>query len=339
MKRSPVTLEDVADFDNLANAFHLAAKGKSMRPEVLAFGADLYGQLYRLQDDLLSGDLRLGRMTRFSINDPKPRTIHAPAFRERVLHQALMARVGSVLDKALVDDCYACRVGKGGLAAVKRAQHHMRRHGFVAKIDVSSYFASIDHDILMTLLARRFKNRDLLDLLGRIISSYETARGKGLPIGALTSQHFANFYLSGIDRFLLENCKVGGMARYMDDILWWDSDRQTMRSVLAAARAYLRDHLKLEIKPAVQINSTAQGMLFCGFRVLPGRLLLSRRRKRRYIARRRYWEEAYLRGEVDALSLQAGYASALAITLHADATAWRREQLRRTGLASGLEEV
>lgn len=338
-KRSVVSLEEVASFDHLGHAFHLAAKGKTRRPEVMAFGANLYGELHRLRTDLLSGDIILGRMRRFSINDPKPRTIHAPAFRERVLHQALMAKVGPVLDRSLVADCFACRAGKGGLAAVRRAQHHMRRHGFVAKIDISSYFASIDHDVLKALLARRFKNRALLDRLGRIIDAYEASPGKGLPIGALTSQHFANAYLSGFDRFLLEECKVGGMARYMDDILWWGPDRGTMRNVLGASRTYLRDQLKLEIKPAVQINSTGQGMLFCGFRVLPGQLLLSRRRKRRYIARRRYWEEAYLRGEVDALGLQAGYGSALAITLHADASAWRGQQLKRAGLAPALEEV
>lgn len=339
MKRSVVSIEDVGAFDNLAHAYHLAAKGKTTRPEVMAFGANLYGELQCLRDGLLSGKLTLGRMTRFSINDPKPRLIHAPCFRERVLHQALMAKVGPVLDKSLVDDTYACRTDKGALKAVKRAQHHMRRHAFVAKIDMSSYFASIDHGILRSLLARRLKNRTLLNLLGRVISAYETAPGKGLPIGALTSQHFANFYLSGLDRFLLETCHVGGMVRYMDDVLWWAHDRREMRAVLAAARVFLHEGLELEVKPAVQINSTAQGMLFCGYRVLPDRFLLSRRRKRRYIACRRRWEEAYLTGEIDELALQAGYSAALAITIHADAATWRREQLRRSGLACALQDL
>lgn len=134
MKRSPLRLDTVADWHNLTAAFHRAALGKTDREEVRRFRADLTGNLTRLRAGLLDGTLELGRLHRFQIYDPKPRIIHAPCFPERVLHHALMAHVGPVLDRALIDDTYACRVGKGTLAAVQRVQHYVRRCPWYAKI-------------------------------------------------------------------------------------------------------------------------------------------------------------------------------------------------------------
>ncbi len=236
----------------------------------------------------------------------------------------------------MIDDTYACRVGKGALAAVQRAQHHIQRFPWYAKIDIRAYFASVDHGILLALLARRFKDRDLLGLITRIVDAHQTDPGKGLPIGALTSQHFANYYLSGLDRLLLEGCRVHGLVRYMDDLVWWGETRDQVRSALAAACADTADRLQLAIKAPVQVGRSCHGLMFCGYRILPNRLLLSRRRKRRYAECRQDWEDAYSNGLIDARTLQAGYATAHAITAHTDAVAWRREQLRRRPLAEIL---
>ncbi len=336
MKRSRVGLDVIADWHNLATAFHRAAQGKGDRNEVRQFRADLHGELARLRAAVLDGSVEVGRMYRFRIRDPKPRIIHAPCFPERVLHHALMAHVGPVLDRALVEDTYACRVGKGALAAVQRAQHHLRRFPWYAKIDIRAYFPNIDHQLLLALLERRFKDRDLLALLARIIEAHHTEPGKGLPIGALTSQHFANYYLAGLDRLLLEGCRVRGLVRYMDDLVWWGDDKAAVRNALDEARGYTRDRLQLTIKTPIQVGRSSAGLAFCGYRILPGQLLLSRRRKRRYAERRRDWENAYAAGLIDARTLQAGYAAACAITAHADAAAWRREQLRRRPLDRSL---
>jgi retron-type reverse transcriptase len=336
MKRSPVSLEDVADWHTLAAAFHLAASGKPDRRDVRVFAAKLDGELAALRRDILEEIVQPGPMTSFRIRDPKPRIIRAPCFRDRVLHHALMAHAGPVLDRALVFDTYACRLGKGTLAAVRRCQNHARRFPWYGKIDVRAYFASIDHTRLMALLRRRFKNRGVLALMEKIIAAHHERPGVGLPIGALTSQHFANFYLGGLDRLLLERCRVGGMVRYMDDVVWWCDDRTAAREALAAARAFLRDDLRLAVKEPALIGQSASGLAFCGYRVLPSALLLSRRRRRRYAERRRHWEEAYAAGEIDAPALQAGFGSVLAITAHADAAAWRREQLCRRPLAEEL---
>lgn len=339
MRRSPVGLDAVADWHNLAAAFHRAALGKRARPDVQRFAANLDAELARLRRDILAGTVAVGRARRFRIRDPKPRIIHAPCFRERVLHHAIMAHAGPVLDRALVDDTYACRTGKGSLAAVERAQQHARRFPWWAKIDIRAYFASIDHGILKGLVAGRLKDPGLLALLARIIDAHQDAPGKGLPIGALTSQQLANFYLAGLDRLLLERCRVRGLVRYMDDLVWWGEDRSGVREALAAARDYAAERLALTVKEPVLLGRSRAGLSLCGYRILPGRLLLSRRRKRRYAECRRQWEDAWLAGHIDARALQAGYAGALAITCHAGAAAWRRAQLQRTPVAHGLEAL
>lgn len=337
MKRSAVGLAEIADWHTRATAFHAAARGKRGRGEVEAFRDNLDRELAALRAALLDGTLTFGPMRRFRIHDPKPRLIHAPCFRDRVLHHAVMAHVGPVLDRALVADTYACRAGKGTLAAVQRAQAHTRRHAWFTQIDMRAYFASIDHQVLLGLLARKFKDRVLVALLARIIGAYEAAPGRGLPIGTLTSQHFANFYLDGLDRCLLETCCVRGYVRYMDDAVWWTDSRAAARAAYGVARAYLEETLRLEVKQPVRIGRSREGLSLCGFRVLPSRLRLSRRRRRRYAMLRRRAERAWLDGRTDAHELQAAYAGALALTVHADAAAWRRAQLRRRPVEPALD--
>ena len=173
MKRSRVSLLDVADWDNLAQAAHRAGTGKRHRPEVRKFFQELNPNLSRLRQGILSNTVEVGRSTVFHIRDPKPRTIHAPCFFERVLHHALMNHVSPVLDRTMIADTFACRTGKGSLAAIQRCQHHVRRFAWYTKQDVRQYFASINHDVLLMMLDRRFRSRGVLGLLQRIIQSHQ----------------------------------------------------------------------------------------------------------------------------------------------------------------------
>jgi hypothetical protein len=166
----------------------------------------------------------------------------------------------------------------------------------------------IRHDILKSLLARRLKGGRILALLSDLIDAHKDSPGRGLPIGALTSQHFANFYLAGLDRYLLEGLSVRGMVRYMDDVVWWCDDRQHAEASLHLATSFLANRLGLQVKPSHRIAASSDGMRFCGFHVFPQTIHLSARRRHRYArARRRI----------------------LAITAHADSRGFRRQQLRR----------
>lgn len=327
--RSRVDLEDVASFDTLSQAFWKASRSISARKDVRGFAADLGGELVRLRADILNHIVPDARWTSFEIHDPKRRLILAPCFRDRVLHHAMMIHMGPVLERALVHDTFACRPGKGTLAAVLRAQEHVRRFPWFVKVDVRAYFASIKHDVLRAVLHRRLKDHGLLALCNRIIDRTPLPPGRGLPIGALTSQYFANAYLDGLDRLLLENLGVRAMVRYMDDVVWWCDSREAAKETLVAAREYASSERGLELKPTAIIGRSTHGVPFLGFRVLAGTLRLSLRRRRRYAAARARWESAFTNGTVDAGGLQAGYASALGITAHAAATAWRRAEMSR----------
>lgn len=339
MKRTTIQLDDIASWDNLTRAVERAARGKRYRAEVVEFLAHLDDNLTLLRAQILAGTVPVGIMTRFPIRDPKPRVIHAPCFRERVLHHAIVAYVGPVLDRGLIDDTFACRTGKGTLATVYRCQEHIRRFPWYAKLDIRQYFASIDHDTLKGYLRRRFKSDPLLRLLDRIIDAHHEAPGKGLPIGALTSQVFANFYLNPLDRFLLESCRVAGFIRYMDDFVFWETSQPQVREVVKRTHEFLHHTLKLTAKETVQINRSARGLPMCGYRIFAGTIQLARSRRQRYVRTKRYWERQFLGGQVSARELQMGMDAALAITAHAEATTWRRRQALEFSPATWYEDV
>ena len=343
-RRSPLSLEDLATLDNLALAFERASRGKRRQPDVLAFAHHLERSLEQLGHAIRNETVHVGRFRSFRIFDPKPRVIHAPVFEERVLHHAVMNLVGPILDRSLVDDTYACRTGKGALAAVHRAQSHLRRYHFYVKVDMRRYFASIDQERLLALLARRFKNPGLLRLFGRILGGFQSqapaaesvsdgtraivGRGRlGLPIGALTSQHFANAYLSPLDRFLLEESGAAAMVRYMDDAVAWCHDRAEAKALLEAIESFVTERLGLTLHPRRFVQRSTQGLSFLGYRIWPDALKPSRRRRRRYRKARARWEGAYATGAIDAYQLQMGYASADAILKPSHSLSFRRRDL------------
>lgn len=329
MRRTRIDPAGVADYANLAEAACKAARGKRSQPEVAAFFARFDANLARLAAAIRTGQIPLGGYRCFQVHDPKPRLIHAPGFPDRVIHHALLNPMGPTFERTEVAGSYACRPGKGVLAAARAAQQAIRRFPWYVKIDIRGYFNHIDHAILLELLARRFKGREGLALLARIVDSYHTEPGKGLPIGTLTSQHFANFYLDGLDRFLLETLRVQAQVRYMDDILWWCESRSAAKAQLAAVREFVWQQRRLTLKDNPQINRSRHGVTFCGFRILPGALRLSRRRRQCYQRGRVRWESAWLRGEISARELQAGYAAIHSSVAHGDTQAWRRAQLLR----------
>ena len=327
MRRTAIDLAAVADHANLARAAWLAGRGKRERPEVATFFASLEGNLARLGVGILDGSRPLGRYRAFQVCDPKPRTIHAPCFEDRVLHHALFAHLGPVLERAMVDSAYACRAGKGPLAAVHHAQRAGRAWPWFVQVDVAGYFDHIDHQRLLALLARRVKGAGVMDLIARIIATYRTAPGRGLPIGTLASQYFANLYLDPLDRFIREGLGACDHVRYMDDTVWWSPSRTRARADLRQVRAFAAEHCGLQIKPRAVVGRPTHGLAFLGYRVLPGCLRLSRRRRRSYADRRAHWEAAHGAGRIDALTLQQAMAAVHGITTGADALGWRRRQL------------
>lgn len=303
MRRAANLYPAIAEHENLLLAFHRARRGKQDRSAVQSFAADLDANIEALRAELLAENVHLHGYRFFMVRDPKPRRIAAPAFRDRVLHHAIVQIVEPELERIAVHDSYACRRGKGLHRAIARAQHFCRRHPFYLQLDVRKFFDSIDHAVLHRLFARRFKDHALLALFARILDSYSTGLGKGLPIGSLCSQHFANFYLAPLDHFVKQTLRVPGYTRYMDDFVLFADERDELLRARQAVATFLRDELRLSCKHAGVLDRTAAGLGFLGLLVRPSHVRLLGKTKRRVRRKLKQLVGGFARGVVDAAEL------------------------------------
>jgi retron-type reverse transcriptase len=327
MKRVHISLEQIADRANLTLALHKAAQGKRHRTQVSHFLQHAEANLNQMAMDIFDGKLPYGHFRAFTIHDPKRRTIHAACFEDRIFHHALINLAGPVLERAMLPTSFACRPNLGVHRAAGRVQQCIRRYAWYCQIDISNYFANINHEILLAVLLRRFKGDEFSQQSQRLLDSYHHEPGKGLPIGSLTSQYFANYYLDGLDRLLDGLPQVRAHVRYMDDVVWWGDGKQQVKQVLQQVQAYLHGERQLHIKPAWKIQYSTHGISYCGYRILPGAVRLSVRRKRRYQQRRLYWERQYQLGRITANQLQTAYAAVHSILQGTNSSAWLRQNL------------
>jgi hypothetical protein len=326
MKRLGHLFEQIVDRDNLRRALHRAMLGKQDRPEVRRFAQHQESRLPIMAAQLRASTFPVGRFQQFVIHDPKERIITAPCFAERVLHHAIMNVCEPYLDRWLIADTYACRTGKGRLAALHRAQEFAGRYAFFLKLDIRKYFDSVSHNILIAQLQRRFKDARLLDLLARIIQNFRGQLGCGLPIGSLTSQHFANGFLDGFDRFVKEQLRLRGYVRYMDDMALWSNSQAELADALDVGQVFLRDELDLKIKDFPFLNRTAHGMDFLGCRVFSNHMILNHRSRRRFRRRLKYLEKAFQAGTLSDEGLQRRATALVAFTRTPGVASWRFRQ-------------
>jgi len=333
MKRVGQLYLQIAEPDNLRLAFHKACRGKNDRREVVRYRQRLAENLILLRQQLLDDSLSVGDYRFFEVFDPKQRQICAAAFKERVLHHAIMNVCDPVLDRYAIYDSYACRLGKGQRKAVSRAQEFARCNPWYLKLDIRKYFDSIDHAILCTMLQRRIKDRRLLGLFEKILASYSTVPGKGLPIGNLVSQHLANFYLACLDHWLKDDLGVHGYLRYMDDFLLFGKSRPEMNEKLAQIKRFLTTELQLALKDNIQLNRCCLGIPFLGFRIEPGRIRLSRRSGQRFRDKLQQYEARYLDGSWNQQQLVSHVQPLVEFTRFADSSGLRGQIIKAYGVA------
>ena len=306
----------LASWDNLLLAYHRAAKGKRGQPNVAAFEHRLEENLLDLRSELLDGSYHPGRYTSFFIHEPKRRLISAAPFRDRVVHHALCNVIEPIFERSFITDSYANRIGKGTHRALDRCQHFARRYPYVLQCDLRQFFPSIDHAILSRMLAAKIDCGETLRLIDLIIGSgsgvlsemYDMVyfsgddllavlRPRGLPIGNLTSQFWANVYLNSFDHFIKRELRCRAYLRYVDDFLLFAADKATLwiwKRALAERLASLR----LTIHPAAHPRPTTEGIPFLGFVVYPYRRRLKRRKGVAFQRNFLRLELAYRAGEI-----------------------------------------
>ncbi len=275
----------VCSFENLWLASRNARKGKRLKPQVVDFEFNLEANLFRLQEELKNERYAFGGYRQFTIHEPKERIISAAPYSDRVVHHALCNVIEPILDRAMIYDSYACRVNKGSHRAIERAHHFLRGSAWVLKLDMKKYFFSVDHEILKRDLSRKIGDAKVMKLVSEILRTYNSpseyyqmfdddtlfdiVRPRGLPIGNLTSQLFANYYLSGLDRFIKEKLKCGKYLRYMDDCLVFSGAKSELTHAKIEIDGYLAVRRLVLHPQKTQIFPQKNGVSFLGFHLYP----------------------------------------------------------------------
>ena len=306
----------ICSWENLYLAARNAMKRKRYKRYVDRFWLDLEAEIARIRHELLDGIYNPGRYRHFQVTDPKVRMISAAPFRDRVVHHALCNVIEPIFERRFIYYTYSCRVGKGTHRALDRCREFVNRYRCRMKLDIREYFDSIDHDILMGILARTVRCPRTIELIGKILASHTTPRDhtgyfpgdtlftpyerrRGLPIGNLTSQLFANLYLDGFDHFVKEELRVKAYLRYTDDMVLFAKSKPALWRWRDSMAVYL-ESLRLRFNGRkTTVCPVEEGVEWLGFRVYPGRARILKPAVKRFRKRTKRLWRLHRAGAVD----------------------------------------
>lgn len=324
----------ICTFDSLYKAHCTARLCKRKKREVIEFEMDLARNLVDISDQLTARTYHMNGYYHFMVMEPKEREIFAAHYRDRVvLHSVCDEVLVPLFEKLLIYDNAACRKGKGTHFALRRFKGFLREHykahgnrGYVLKCDISKYFASIDHEILLGKLRRVIRDDDVFNLIEDYVRNYHTKGmpGVGLPLGNQTSQLFALYYLDGMDRMLKERMRFKHYVRYMDDFLVLHHDKGRLEEAREAVQRYVESELKLTLNAKTRIIPLSQGVEFLGWRFYltrEGRIRMRLRKqsKNRFARRMKRLAEDYMAGKATEENVRATIASYKGHLKHGDA--------------------
>ncbi|MHC5718196.1 MAG: reverse transcriptase domain-containing protein, partial [Nostoc sp.] len=332
---------------NILLASRQAQKGKRFRDNILEFNYHLETELIRLHKQLTDKAYQPGAYRTFHLTNPKSRLISAAPYRDRVIHHALCNIIVPIFERTFIADSYANRLGFGTHRALNKFTHFARNSRYVLQCDIKKYFPTIDHIILKELLRRKIKCPDTLWLIDTLIENSNeqeividyfpgddlltpVTRRRGLPIGNLTSQFFANIYLNSFDHFVKEQLKIFKYVRYVDDFALFSDDRELLADARLAIEEYLAQ-LRLKIHPIKsQLFETKIGATFLGFRIFSN--IIRVRNSNLHQARRRLkrLQTDYAQGKIEREKVNQSIQSWFAHLEHGDT--WRLRQQIFTSL-------
>jgi len=279
----------IISYDNLYNAYKKARKGKCKKPYVITFEKNLEANLINLHLDLKFKRYYPIKLKRFIVRDPKTRVIHSSIFRDRIVHHAIINIIQPIYEKIFIYDSFASRKNKGSHKAVERFEYFVNKVskgklvnnpinnnqivGYCLKADIKKYFNNINHEILISILRKRFDDEDFINLIKLILDNYEI----GVPLGNYTSQFFGNVYLNHFDYFVKHRLRAKYYIRYVDDFIILHRDKEVLENYLAKINLYLK-FLKLELhQDKTEIKPLRNGITFLGYRIFYHYKLLTKR--------------------------------------------------------------
>ncbi len=318
MKRYDELYPQINTFANLLNAYYKARRGKRDKQQVFRFEFNFEDELLQLQEELRAQTYTPGAYHSFRLDDRKKRLVSAAPFRDRVVHHALCNIIEPIFERKFIFDSYANRKKKGTHRALDRAQDFSQKYKYALQGDIAQCFPSIDHAILFKILARPIADEQVLWLIEKILASgaeihrdqyimqyfpdddlFAVNRPRGLPIGNLTSQFWANVYLNELDQFVKRELKVKAYVRYVDDFVLFSNEKRVLWEWRAAIEKFLQT-LRLVTHPRkTVVYPVHNGIPFLGWRVYPERRRLKRDNVCDFVERFRKLTRAYQTREID----------------------------------------
>ena len=279
--------------ENLFLSWREFKKGKSERKDVLEFEFNLEDNIFQLYQELENKTYKHSKYASFYIQDPKLRRIHKAFVRDRIVHHLVSKYLNSIYDKTFIFDSYSCRINKGTHKAVNRLKQFSLKQSksnkinfYYLKCDIKKFFNSIDHQILIGILKRKITDKDILNLIKEIINSFQTENKKGIPLGNLTSQYFANIYLNELDQIIKHKFKIKHYIRYTDDFVILTINNQNLKNLIEPINQFLNHQLNLSPHPdKIIMRKYNQGINFLGYVTLPYHRVLRTKTKNRMLKR------------------------------------------------------
>ncbi len=332
MKKVKNLYPKIYDFDNLHSAYLNARKNKRFRDDVLEFSSNLEENLIDIQNELIWKQYQVGKYRQFIVTVPKERMIMALNFRDRVVQWAIYRQIAPIFDRQFIYDSYGCRDNKGTLAAAQRLQYWLRQVDrkpekyYYLKLDISRFFYSVNHEILIKILQRTIADKDTIDLLKTIINSEscaglpdgfisdcfpadEAGEFSGIPIGNLTSQMFANIYLNELDQFCKHTLKTHYYIRYMDDIIILHQDKKHLHKLKNDIERFVNRKLGLCLNDKTAIRPVDMGIEFVGYRIWSTHMKIRKKSVIRMKQRIKEVQHLYKKGLIEYADVRATIAS------------------------------
>lgn len=340
MKIYKKLFEAIITPENIFAAWDRFKQGKRGKPDVQLFERYLEQNIFSLYRELQDKTYKHDVYASFYIQDPKQRHIHKASVRDRVVHHAVFRVINPIFEPTFISHSFSCRIGKGthkGVAAMEKmirqvSRNHSRKC-FVLKCDIRSFFESIDQSILMTILRKKIKDNEALWLLEEIVKSHYSKRLsvfslKGLPIGNLTSQLFANIYLNEFDQFVKQRLAIRHYARYTDDFVIVSENEEALKQLIPVLKAFLQESLELDLHPRkVSITKVHQGIDFLGYISFPFYRLLRVKTRVRMFRKLHARVRECNAGTIDKEKLGQVLQSYLGVLSHADTYELRQKLL------------
>jgi len=316
---------------DLFQAYFDARKNKRQTANALAFEDAYEAKLFKLHEDIVKREYKIGPSICFIVDKPVKREIFAADFRDRVVHHLIFNYINPIFEKSFIYDSYSCRVGKGTSAGIKRVDKFMRsvsenyqKDCWILKLDIKGYFMAMDRDILYQKIIARLKtvkkvnfDRELvLYLISSVIfndptkncrvkggregwkglpkskSLFFAGAGKGFPIGNLTSQLFGNIYLNELDHAVRAEFGLKNYGRYVDDMIFIHSDKSFLKAAILKIGNYLRAELALILHPnKIYLQHFKKGVHFLGVFIKPYRIYIGRKTKQNFYVKIGIWNE------------------------------------------------